>query len=164
MGLASYCRKQSRMRINCILCINQERRTKSKEVVWVRVKKRNKCQHKVVNVRGLCKTNEFDTAMDANWATLNCCTSMVQMVLYSRYMETTVPCSPYCTCLRYDGNAPTERTKAITKFIIVKSQTRARQQSTRMTTQHCSNSQGTRGSKTVMEQEAERERKEDKEA
>ena len=47
------------MRINCILCIKQERRTKSKEVVWVRVKKRNKCQHKVVNVRGRCKNTQM---------------------------------------------------------------------------------------------------------
>ncbi len=36
------------------------------------------------------QNKKCDTAMDANWATSNCHTSMVQMVLYSRCTETTV--------------------------------------------------------------------------
>jgi hypothetical protein len=46
---------------------------------------------------------------------------------------------------------------------MAKSQTTS-QQATRMTRQQCSNSPGTRGSETVVEQEAVRERKEGKEA
>ena len=33
--------------------------------------------------------------------------SMVRMVLYSRWTETTVPCSPYCTGIRYSSDTPT---------------------------------------------------------
>ncbi len=60
---------------------------------------------------GVCKTKECDTAMDANWTTSNCRTSMVQMVLYSGCTETAAPCSPYCTCIQYGSNAPTIRKK-----------------------------------------------------
>ncbi len=70
-----------------------------------------------------------------NRATSNHLTSMVQTVLYRRCMETTLPCSPYCTCIRYGSDAPTARKKAITKFIMVQSQT---------TRQQCSNSHGAR--------------------
>ncbi len=74
----------------------------------------------------------------ANRATSNHLTSMVQMVLYRRCTETTLPCRPYCTCIRYGGDEPTARKKAITKFIMVQSQT------TRQQEQQCSNSQGAR--------------------
>jgi hypothetical protein len=66
------------------------------------------------------------------------------------------------TCIQYGSDAPTVK-KAISKFIMMKSQT-TRQQSTRRTRQPCSNSPDMRGSKTGVEQEAERERKEEKEA
>ena len=35
--------------------------------------------------------------------------SMVGTVLYSRCTETTVPCSPYWTCIQYGSHAPTAR-------------------------------------------------------
>ena len=79
--------------------------------MWVGVKKRNKCQDEVVNVRGRCKTNKCDTTMDATWATSNCCTSMVQPVLNSGCPEAAVPCTLYCTCIRYGSDAPTIRKK-----------------------------------------------------
>jgi hypothetical protein len=54
------------------------------------------------------------------------------------------------------------RKEAITKFMMVKSQS-TRQQSTRRARQQCSNSPRMRGSKTGVEQEAERERKKEME-
>jgi hypothetical protein len=91
-------------------------------------------------------------------ATSNCLSSMVQTVLYRRCTETTVPCSPYCTCIQYGSDASTER-KKITKFIMVQSQT-TRHQSTRTTRQQWrSNSPRLRGSETGVERDAERERK-----
>jgi hypothetical protein len=38
------------------------------------------------------------------WATSNRRTNMVQTIVYSGCTETTVPCSPYCTCIRYGSN------------------------------------------------------------
>ena len=118
---------------------------KRKVVVRVRVKRKSKCQHEVVN-----------------WATSNCRTSMVQTIVYSGCTETTVPCSPYCTCIRYGSN---DRKKNSDHHIHhgESQTTRRRQQSTRTTSQQCSNSQETRGSETVVEREAEGERKEEKE-
>jgi hypothetical protein len=55
--------------------------------------------------------NECDTAMDANWTTLNCRTNIVQTVLYSGCTEAAVPCSPYNTCIQYGSDAPTLRKK-----------------------------------------------------
>ncbi len=37
--------------------------------------------------------------------------SMVGMVLYSRCTETTVPCSPYWTCVQYGSDVPTVKKK-----------------------------------------------------
>jgi hypothetical protein len=49
------------------------------------------------------KPNKCDTAMDENWAKLNCRTSMVQTVLYSRCTETTIAaaCNVYMHMIRY---------------------------------------------------------------
>ena len=79
------------MRINCILCIKQERRTKSKEVVWVRVKKRNKCQHQVVNVRGLC---EKQTNVTQWWMLPGQC-QIVVLAWWKRYCTAGARKLPY---------------------------------------------------------------------
>ena len=63
----------------------------------------------MVNVHGLCKANKYGTAMDATWTTLNRGTSMVQTVLYSGCTEVAVPCSLYWTCIQYGSDAPTAR-------------------------------------------------------
>ena len=123
----------------------------------VRVKRKSKCQHEAVNVRGLRKTNECDTEMQTGQRRI-VVPIMVQTIVYSGCRDNTAPCSPYCTCIRYGSNDSKKNSDHHIHHGELQT-TRRRQQSTRTTRQQCSNSPGMRGSETGVEREAERERK-----
>jgi hypothetical protein len=141
------------------MCILSKAKEELKRKEVVRVSKKEK---QMSTQSGQCAWTLQNKRMrhrDANWATSNRRTSMVQTIVNSGCRDNTVPCSPYCTCIQYGSNDSKKNSDHHIHHGELRT-TRRRQQSTRTTRQQCSNSQGMRGSKTVVEREAEGERKE----